>query len=169
MRTMNTDVESFHKKHGFPCNMDLRSNRVLDDTSILLDICKHLAEIAEKCKQPGLNSQHHGDERLYRTHLMVEELSEVIHALAVRDEIALADGTADLRYVVTGTDVTYGIPSEYVDEEVHASNMSKSVRSKADPRMKNKGLNYRPPNIARAISLGRSAKNWHRNLEQEQP
>lgn len=43
----------------------------------------------------------------------------------VRDVVAAADATADLRYVLAGFDIEAGIPTQEIFDEVHASNMSK--------------------------------------------
>lgn len=168
MQTTSTDVRAFHNKHDFPCDMDLKRAPVREDTVKLLDIAEELAKLAEKIKPLALASQKEGDERLYRTHLIVEEVAEAVHAMGLGDEVKLADATADLRYVTLGTDVTFGIPSEAVDYEVHQSNMSKAVRDKTrDPRMKSKGPNYKPPDIISAIKRGRQMTDWHRSLRED--
>lgn len=165
MQTTSTDVRAFHNKHGFPCDMNLRQAPVREDTVKLLDIAETLAKLAEQIKPIALASQKQGDERLYRTHLIVEEVAEAVQAMGQGDEVELADATADLRYVTLGTDVTFGIPSEAVDHEVHKSNMSKAVRDKTkDPRMKNKGPNYKPPDIAAALESGRRMSKWNAAL-----
>lgn len=168
MQTTSIEVAAFHHKHGFPCGMDLRAGvKVRADGITLLDLAETLAKMAEQVKSPALASQKVGDERLYRAHLMIEELAEALEALGNQDEAALADATADLRYVVIGTDVTFGIPSEAVDHAVHQSNMSKAVRSKLDPRMKNKGPDYKPPDIAAAIRSGRAMAQWNTALQRD--
>lgn len=66
------------------------------------------------------------DQRVLRAKLMISELGETIKALYERDQVALADGLADLTYVVEGTAVTFTVPLQAVFEEVHASNMTKT-------------------------------------------
>jgi predicted HAD superfamily Cof-like phosphohydrolase len=67
------------------------------------------------------------EERILRTSLMEEEWNELYTAMAKEDMEGVADGLADLCYVVIGTAVAYGIPLDRVFEEVHRSNMEKAV------------------------------------------
>lgn len=60
-----------------------------------------------------------------RRKLMGEELMELYNALEDKDIVLIADGLADLLYVVFGTALEYGIPIDKVFEEVHRSNMTK--------------------------------------------
>jgi len=88
------------------------------------------------------------DPRLLRAKLMASELGEVIAALAASDQEDLADGLADLEYVVVGTAVVYDVPLGHVFDEVHKSNMTKSnvaesVRNHSGDR--GKGPGYVPP------------------------
>lgn len=168
MQTRNTDVEQFHKKHGFPCRMDL-SNRSFSkrDSLALMDAAELLERLAEVLKDPGLKSQKVGDERMYRAHLIVEEAAETLRALGSQDEVALADATGDLRYVNLGTDLTFNIPSDHVDAAIHASNMSKMKRTPENARMRDKGPNYKPPDIRGAIKRGREAAAWNESINSD--
>jgi predicted HAD superfamily Cof-like phosphohydrolase len=75
--------------------------------------------------KPGLIS----DERWeLRTDLIVEEFKEIDEAWEKGDLVALADGCADLVYVVIGMAVEFGIPFDKVFEEVNRSNMAKSSK-----------------------------------------
>ncbi len=60
-----------------------------------------------------------------RKSLMREELDEVCAAIDRGDLIEVADGLADLLYVVYGTALTFGIDLDAVVREVHRSNMTK--------------------------------------------
>jgi len=60
-----------------------------------------------------------------RMNLMIEELQELESALSARNLIEIADGIADLIYVVYGTAVECGIDIEDINKEVHRSNMTK--------------------------------------------
>jgi predicted HAD superfamily Cof-like phosphohydrolase len=89
--------------------------------------------------------------RQSREALMVEELQELLEAMATEDPVEIADGLADLLYVVFGTAVVYGIPMDEVFLEVHRSNMSK-LGSDGKPLVgangkRLKGPNFRPPDI----------------------
>ncbi len=63
--------------------------------------------------------------RLLRIRLMNEELKETVDAIHTNDLVSLADGLADLLYVVFGTAISYGIPIDKVFEIVHNANMAK--------------------------------------------
>jgi predicted HAD superfamily Cof-like phosphohydrolase len=97
-----------------------------------------------------------GDLRRSREALMTEELRELLAAMHAEDLIEIADGLADLLYVVFGTAVAYGIPMDDVFEEVHRSNMTKlgfdgkPVIGAAGKRLKGPG--YVPPNIRPLLS-----------------
>jgi len=99
------------------------------------------------------------DVRMIRAKLMVSELAEVLQALVTRDEVELADGLADLEYVVVGTATTFDVPLGDVFDEVHRSNMTKStvessVRNHDGDR--GKGPQYSPPDVAGTIARSRS-------------
>ena len=90
---------------------------------------------------------------------MLSELSEVLDALATRDEVALADGLADLEYVTVGTAVTFAIPLGATFDEVHRSNMTK-LGENGLPVLREdgkslKGPNYEPPRIAEILEAMR--------------
>ena len=52
---------------------------------------------------------------------------ELVKSMMVDDLVGVADGLADLLYVVFGTAAAYGINIQEVFDEVHRSNMSKTV------------------------------------------
>jgi predicted HAD superfamily Cof-like phosphohydrolase len=87
-----------------------------------------------------------------RIALMREELEELLSAMESGDIVEIADGLADLLYVVFGTAAAYGIPMDEVFGEVHRSNMSKlgpegrALIGEHGKRLK--GPDYRPPNLA---------------------
>ena len=89
--------------------------------------------------------------RRSREELMREELDELIEAMRVEDVVEIADGLADLLYVVFGTAVAYGIPMDGVFREVHRSNMTKlgpdgkPVVGEYGKRLK--GPHYDPPRL----------------------
>jgi predicted HAD superfamily Cof-like phosphohydrolase len=90
------------------------------------------------------------EEKLLRIKLMMSELSETIDAIAANDIVKIADGIADLIYVVKGTAITYGIDIEPIFNEVHKSNMSKCIDGKLIKDSSGKVLkpdSYSPPDI----------------------
>jgi len=89
-------------------------------------------------------------EKLLRIKLMSSELSELIDAIASNNLIGIADGIADLIYVVKGTAVTYGIDIEPIFNEVQRSNMSKCIDGKLIKDSSGKVLKpdtYSPPQL----------------------
>lgn len=91
--------------------------------------------------------------RHLRCHLCAEETGEFMKACAEGDEAKALDALTDLLYVVLGTAVTFGWPLPLAFEEVHASNMTKE-KQPDDPsagRVRQKGPNYRAPNLAQFI------------------
>jgi len=82
-----------------------------------------------------------------RMNLMIEELQELESALSARNLIEIADGIADLIYVVYGTAVECGIDIEDINKEVHRSNMTKLGGHKNEYGKWIKPDTYEPPNI----------------------
>jgi NTP pyrophosphatase (non-canonical NTP hydrolase) len=68
-----------------------------------------------------------GDLCLLRVQLIVEELAEVVQALKSGDTVQVLHELADLRYVVDGTALAFGLGEVLVPaiREVHRANMSK--------------------------------------------
>jgi hypothetical protein len=96
-----------------------------------------------------------------RMALIREEYSELIDAMmdyylnpSHEALAAVAKESADLHYVLYGTEDTLGIPSKAVFKQVHRSNMSKLIngvfKKRADGKIL-KGENYRAPNILAVI------------------
>jgi NTP pyrophosphatase (non-canonical NTP hydrolase) len=86
-----------------------------------------------------------------RLKLMHEELSELEEGLNTNDIVKIADGIADLLYVVFGTAVSYNIPIEEIFAEVHRSNMTKTGPTN-DFGKTLKGAEWEPPNIREILA-----------------
>ena len=76
------------------------------------------------------------------------------------DLIETADALGDLKYVVEGAALVFGIPLEPVFMEIHRSNMSK-LGTDGKPIYREdgkvlKGPNYTPPNVAAVLAIERS-------------
>lgn len=96
------------------------------------------------------------DRRLLRKKLIEEEQEELFKAMADEDMVEIADGLADLLYVVYGTAAEYGIDIDAVFTEVQRSNLSK-LGEDGKPIYRDdgkvlKGPNFFPPNI-RAVLI----------------
>lgn len=153
------DVAAFHAKFDFAVGKRLdTAYSDLDVDRELRTFGMELRDLSRKFQAEGERHQENGDERLYRLHLMVEELGELACSMGLRDEVLTADALGDLQYVVVGTAVTFDIPLDAVHAEIHHSNMTKS-RDPADRRMRRKDpkLGYVKPDIRAAIERGRTA------------
>lgn len=82
---------------------------------------------------------------MYRNSLLIEEIAELFQAIYKKDRVKIADGLADVLYLVLGTCCMLDIPIEEVLEEVHRSNMTKDVGAI-------KGFDYEPPRIKEILS-----------------
>lgn len=155
--TREDKVAMFHLKHKYTVGMNLEFHNSQSAKSILLELADKLEIQAKSIKMAALGTMSVGDDRLYRSWLIIEELAESVRAMANNDEIELADGLGDLQYVLSGTAITFDIPLKAIFEEVHKSNMTKKLRCpKANPRMRDKGQEYCPPNIKQVIEKYRS-------------
>ena len=142
-------VKEFHKKYGFPISVPIKVEDKLEYSyHVIGDILINLAKSIEK---KAVNLQDKGDPLLYRVHLMIEELGELIKAISENYDVDIFDGLIDLLYVVIGTGITFGFPLSEGFKEVHISNMTKAPRSEAGTRMRNKGKNFEPPELERLL------------------
>lgn len=111
-------VKDFHEKHGYP--VSLLHKTPSDGTWFKTGV--------------------------QRAHLINEEHGELMLAWAARDVVGIADGLADLLYVVLGTAVAAGIDLAPILAEVHRSNMTKDPANGVVMHP-HKGAAYSPPNL----------------------
>lgn len=106
--------------------------------------------IADK---PGIPDDN-GKMMEFRISLLEEEFKELTDAMRAGDLVGIADACADLKYVILGTEVVYGIPSGAIWDEVHASNMSKDINREGNYTGGKavKGPNYFKPDIERILN-----------------
>ena len=90
---------------------------------------------------PSLNP---GQDKL-RLELLREETRELSDALRAGDIVKIADALGDLKYVIEGTALAYGIDLKPVFNEVHRSNMTKEP--KIGMGKARKGRDYKPPKL----------------------
>lgn len=83
-----------------------------------------------------------------RIDLLKEEFDEYLHAERSDNLVEVADGLADMVYVIFGTAIAYGIPLEKILDEVHASNMSK-LGEDGRPIFREDGKVLKGPNFFR--------------------
>ena len=144
-------ITEFHHKHNFVVGTTLdKEQKVASKFAkpVLLMVGWILIVLSKAIVKVSTKWQNKGDCRLYRAHLMIEEIGETIMAAARCDEVGYADGLADTTYVVLGSAVTDDIPLSEIFNEVQKANMQKEPRNKfADPRLRNKGKNWKKPDI----------------------
>lgn len=131
-------VREFHEKYLFPVGKRLAREASTYDGDRALRGTITMLRVAQKDLDGAIS-----DLRAARARLMVEELRELVEGLLARNDVAAADGAADLEYVVAGTAVAYGWPLERLVAEVHRSNMTKSV-GQFKPA---KGPEWSPPDV----------------------
>lgn len=94
----------------------------------------------------------HPEALAFRRLLITEELNELMEANEKADLVAMADGLADLLYVVLGTAVFMGIEVAPIFDEVHRSNMTKELsRDGLDKPIK--GAAFERPRIAELLLM----------------
>ena len=158
--TVMDKVRAFMEKNGFPVGdaladpggADLPAHALIETASVLAGEAK----LFERGTVGGHTTEE--DSRLMRAHLMLEELSEVLKALAYCDRQDLLDGLADLMYVVVGCAVKYDLPLLEAFDEVHRSNMTKT-RNCNDPRLRHKGESYVPPDLKSVLAKHDAERN----------
>lgn len=87
-----------------------------------------------------------------RLKLINEEFAELSEALAAGDLPEVADGIADLIYVLCGTAASYGIDLDRVWAAVHASNMAKVGGATREDGKILKPAGWTHPDIAGLLS-----------------
>ena len=87
-----------------------------------------------------------------RKNLITEEFTEVIKAIDDKDLVEIADGIADLIYVLMGTALEYGIDMEPIWEEVHSTNMEKVGGKIREDGKILKPDGWKAPNIKELLS-----------------
>jgi len=146
MKSSTEKCREFHVKHRFA--FDIKLNECNDETTRrhLVDAADTLSMLASEL-EGALHLQPKPDIRLHRVQLMVEELSEVIDGLLSHDEVAVLDGLSDLEFVTIGTGLTFALPLADGLNEVCESNLTKDVRKDTDPRLRDKGPNFKMPRL----------------------
>ena len=96
------------------------------------------------------------DQEALYMNLITEEYKETLQAFQQRDIIELADGLADMVWVIMGLCNSIGIDFEKVWKEVRSSNMSKFEDGKAIKNDQGKILkpkSYFKPDIKKVLDL----------------
>lgn len=98
------------------------------------------------------------EEQTLRFSLTQEESLELTSALFEMDLEKIADGLADLIYVLIGLALHYGINLEEVWKEVHRTNMNKVGGGTRKDGKILKPEGWEPPNIKAALGITKEEK-----------
>ncbi len=112
--------------------------------------------ISKKCHLP-MSTPSDKEARELRMRLLHEEYMEYLAGEEAHDMEEIADGLADMVYIICGTALTYGIPLERVFGVVHRANMAK-LWPDGKPRVREDGKvrkpeGWSPPNIAEVLKV----------------
>jgi predicted HAD superfamily Cof-like phosphohydrolase len=139
-------VREFHEAYGLPA----KDEPFMPDMKRLMlrwklineehqEVADEFERIARKLRKPGPTAGYRSVQEVYQ------------------DIARLAKELSDLRYVVVGTELEFGIPGEAVYAEVHSSNMSKLGADGKPIRRHDgkvlKGPNYREADVLRALGI----------------
>ncbi len=147
-------IKQFHVKYGFPYNVSMSKDQ---DCSRILMAHVEALRGQSKAMQVLYQIDPDKDDRLWRCHLIMEELAELMEAMAQGDIIEVFHELCDLRYVSDGTGVTLGLPVDKGVEEIHRANMTKPTNYKTErladqqSRQDTKGPDYVPPNLKKIL------------------
>jgi hypothetical protein len=143
-------ARQFNLRFGISPTQKMREQR----SEILIETGRAGLEISDRLEMLVSDS----DLRFLRGHLCIEEPAEMLLAMGEGDEVKAFDGLLDSLYVLLGTAVTFDWPVDEGFAEVHQSNMTK-IRKGDDPgRVRDKGLEFRPPQLAQLLERYRDGK-----------
>ena len=106
----------------------------------------------DACDQPS--NEGWGDQATLYMNLITEEYEETLCAFIDKDIVEVADGLADMVWVIMGMANTIGIPFDDVWAQVRESNMSKCVDGKVIKNEAGKVMKpdtFFEPDIARVL------------------
>lgn len=127
---MQEAVEEFMKR----CDQEVKKFPDLPEEQVVtLRIRLMVEELLGKISAPVEAIRDEDDHRY--TRLLIENKSdELIASMIAGDLTGIADGLSDVLYVVFGTAAAYGIDIQEVFNEVHRSNLSKTVWNEDEKR-----------------------------------
>mgnify|MGYP001617276614 CR=1 FL=1 len=91
-------------------------------------------------------------EAMRRGDFIDEELSEYRRAVENGDLVGIADAIGDMLYVVIGAAIHHGMELQPIFEEIHRSNMTKTIDDTGFKRCV-KGLTYEEPRLAEVLII----------------
>ena len=140
------EVRKFHRQIGAA---------VIDSPALLACQAESATEVAvairgllTRCRDMAGG----GSDLLSRLCLALEELAEWVEAHAAGDLVAGADAWGDRLYVLLGDAVATGLSANAIFEEVHRSNMTKTVAKVGNLGKGTKAVAFRPPRLREILS-----------------
>jgi predicted HAD superfamily Cof-like phosphohydrolase len=141
-------VKDFHQRFGHPV-VNIAQSTDLDTVKLRLKlILEEFIELTEASTKPGRPVVNFIMETLGEADSLIDELKK---GDLQQDVVSIADALGDIKYVVDGAALCWGIDLDRVSTEIHNSNMSK-LGSDGNPIYREdgkilKGPHYYPPNI----------------------
>jgi predicted HAD superfamily Cof-like phosphohydrolase len=129
-------VKEFHEKFGVK---DLEKPGIPDPAKIRLRAKLIFEEYTEMMKSLGFESS-----VLYEH---MAELDAWDPDPAKVDLVEFADATGDLKYVIAGAELSFGIDGEPISAEIHRTNMAKVGGGTRDDGKIRKPVGWMPPDI----------------------
>lgn len=120
---MQTAIEEFMRR----CDQEVKAYPELPEEKIVTLRIRLMVEELLGAVNPA-EFLEHGPNR-YVGLLIQNKSDELVASMLRGDLVGIADGLADVLYVVFGTAIAYGIDIQEVFDEVHRSNLSKTVWS----------------------------------------
>lgn len=118
--SMQRDVEEFMRR----CDQEVKTYPELPSTEVrALRIRLMVEELLGSTKSGSYDNYGAPHVKL----LIDNKSDELVQSMLNNDLVGIADGIADVLYVVIGTASAYGIDIQEVFDEVHRSNLSKTV------------------------------------------
>jgi NTP pyrophosphatase (non-canonical NTP hydrolase) len=140
-------VLSFQQKVGAPAPMTLADAHKQD--SAYPGVIAQLRNAAEtmKAMSDAMKAMFRicENQMSLRGELLLEELAELLEAMADGDEIKSLDAIGDVLYVVYGTATQFRLPAASAFWEAHTSNMSKGSQAATHSGDKGKGAGFKEP------------------------
>jgi predicted HAD superfamily Cof-like phosphohydrolase len=134
--SMQTDIEEFMRR----CDQAVADYPQLpSDEIVTLRIRLMVEELLGAVNPYWVALDEFGEEKPVNANRYIELLvknksDELVASMLRGDLVGVADGLADVLYVVIGTAVAYGIDIQEVFDEVHRSNLSKTVWNEEEGR-----------------------------------
>jgi predicted HAD superfamily Cof-like phosphohydrolase len=143
-------VQEFHQAFDLPHSQSVHVPE--PGTLLLKAFAGQLNHMAELLKQVTAGMDPDKREAEVRCRIILEEMGELLLAISEGDLVETLDALGDLRYVLDGTAVSFGLDQVFDDafDEVHRSNMSKLVDGKPlkdDSGKVIKPDTYSPPDL----------------------